>query len=131
MFSGQSTIPHLVHEAASMSVIALLVLAVVKMISTSVLIESGFFGGGIFPAIFAGAAFGLALDHWVGVSATLAVPAAVAGLMTMIERKPFTAALLTVAITGTVTAPGVAVAVAGASLVGLVVKSRLQPDPTN
>lgn len=125
MFSGQDTIPHLIQQSAEMSVIALLVLAVAKMISTSVLIETGFFGGGIFPAIFAGAAFGLAFDHWLGISATLAVPATIAGLMTVIQRKPFTAALLTVAITGTVTAPGVAVAVAGASLVGLVIAQKL------
>ncbi len=125
MFSGQHTLPHLISEAAGISFVMLLVIGAVKLISTSILLESGFFGGPIFPAIFAGTAFGLALAGLIDAPVALAVPTAMAGLLTLAIRQPFSAALLVVAITGAYTAAPVAVAVAGAMFL-LIVLKRLQ-----
>ncbi len=126
MFSGQHTVPHLISETAQLSALYLIVIALAKMLATAVLIEGGFFGGAIFPAIFAGVAFGLAFDHLFGVSLSVAVPAAVGGLMTLVQQKPFTAALLTVGIVGATTAPITALGVAGGLIVLLALKNAQQ-----
>ncbi|TAH33748.1 chloride channel protein [Candidatus Saccharibacteria bacterium] len=126
MFSGQHTVPQLIGETAQLTALYLIVIALAKMLATTVLIEGGFFGGPIFPAIFAGVAFGLAFDHLFGVSLTIAVPAAVGGLLTLVQQKPFTAALLTVGIVGTTTAPITALGVAGGLIVLLALKNLQQ-----
>lgn len=126
MFSGQHTVPTLIGETAQLTALYLILIALAKMLAATVLIEGGFFGGAIFPAIFAGVAFGLAFDHLFGVSLAVAVPAAVGGLMTLVQQRPFTAALLTVGIVGTTTAPIVALGVAGGLIVLLTLKNRQQ-----
>lgn len=126
MFSGQNTVPHLIAETAQLTALYLLLIAMAKMLVTAVLLDGGFFGGPIFPAIFAGVAFGLAFDHLFGVSLAIAVPAAVGGLLTIMQQRPFTAALLTVGIVGHQAAPVVAVGVAGGLLVMLALKNVQQ-----
>ncbi len=126
MFSGQDTVPHLIAETAQLTALYLIAIALVKMLITTILIDGGFFGGPIFPAIFAGVAFGLAFDHLFGVSLAVAVPAAVGGLVTAVQQRPFTAALLTVGIMGTTSAPVVAIGVSGGLIVLLVLKNLQQ-----
>ncbi len=123
MFSGQHSVPTLIGETAQLTALYLIVIALAKMLAATVLIDGGFFGGPIFPAIFAGVAFGLAFDHMFGVSLAVAVPAAVGGLITLVQQRPFTAALLTVGIVGTTTAPIVALGVAGGLIVLLALKN--------
>lgn len=125
MFSGQHTAPTLMAQAASWSVGMLLVIGLVKLVSTSLLLDGYFFGGPIFPALFAGMAFGLAFNRWFEVSPSLAIPATVAGLLTVSLRRPLSAALLTVAITGFATSTEVALGVAGAMLVVVAITHKI------
>ena len=117
MFSGQHTLPDLISSAATMSFIALVLLAFGKIIATSILLKTGFFGGSIFPAIFAGAAIGLAFNQIFDAPATLAISSAIAGLMTISTRQPLTAAFITLVIAGSTNAAPVALAVSAGLIV--------------
>ena len=114
MFSGQHTLPELVAQSATLGFAALLGIAFLKLASTAFLLETGFFGGPVFPAIFAATALGIAMNDILKAPINLAVAASMAGLIAIVLRQPLSAALLPIAVTGTVTAGAVAVAVAGA-----------------
>lgn len=128
MFSGQHTLPDLLTSAATMSFFTLIFLAFGKIIATSVLIKTGFFGGSIFPAIFAGAALGLAFNQFFDAPMTLAISSAIAGLMTISTRQPLTAAFITLVIAGSTNAAPVALAVsAGLIIVAAVEQMQAKP----
>lgn len=116
MFSGQYTIPALLEKSADLSIAALLLIAVAKLLSTLLLIRSGFFGGPIFPMIFVGTTVGIIIVQIVSIPLTLAVAAAVTGLLTVAMRQPLSAALLTIGILGVNVTSVVAIAAAGACL---------------
>lgn len=121
MFSGQHTMPTLISNAATASIISLLLLAFGKMIATVVLIRSGFFGGPIFPAIFAGAALGIALNGALDAPLAVAISSTIAGIITVSLRQPLSAAVLVLAISGaTNVAPVVLAVAAGMLIVGMV-----------
>jgi H+/Cl- antiporter ClcA len=126
MFSGQHVMPQLLAQSATLGFAALIGLAALKLASTAFLLETGFFGGPIFPALFASTALGLAFNDILNAPINLAVAASMAGLITVVLRQPLSAALLTLAITGAVTAAGVAVAVTGAFPV-LMLINKLSP----
>ncbi len=65
LFSGQSALPHLVQHSASYTVGALLLLLACKGLAYGVSLSS-FRGGPIFPAMFIGAAGGIAMSHLPG-----------------------------------------------------------------
>jgi H+/Cl- antiporter ClcA len=65
LFSGQSSLPGLVLDASTWTVGALVVLALAKSIAYSASL-SGFRGGPVFPAMFIGAALGVAASHLPG-----------------------------------------------------------------
>lgn len=125
MFSGQYVLPDLVSSATSMSFIALIGLALVKLLSTNILIRCGFFGGPIFPALFAGSAVGLALSYLLIGTANVAIIAALAGLLTITLKKPAVAGLLSVAFGGTIAVPSVLLGVAGGMLVEAVIRKTM------
>ncbi len=93
LFSGQSELPTLVQNAAGWTVGALVLLLVCKAIAYSISL-SGFRGGPIFPAMFVGAAGGIALSHLPGLpmiaGAAIGVGAMTAGAL----KLPMTAVLL-------------------------------------
>jgi H+/Cl- antiporter ClcA len=90
LFSGQAATPDLIANAAALGVPALIVLGVVKLALNVWTLSTAYFGGPIFPAIFAGTSFGLAInlvapvipEHVavLGIVAGLVVSAAVAPL---------------------------------------------------
>ncbi len=129
MFSGQYVMPKLIAGSAIMTVIGLMALALAKLLSTSILLRSGFFGGPIFPTLFAGTALGLALNHLMGSPDGVAVAASVAGLLTITLRKPLIAGLMAIAVTNTAATPSVLVGVAGAMLIHGAA-ARLRPPST-
>lgn len=61
MFDGSSQLSHLVASSAKYSVISLLILVVVRLVSTSAALGGGYQGGNIFPSIFMSGAIGLAI----------------------------------------------------------------------
>jgi H+/Cl- antiporter ClcA len=93
LFSGQSELPTLVEHAAGWTVGALLLLLVCKSVAYSISLSS-FRGGPIFPAMFIGAAGGIALSHFPGLpmiaGAAMGVGAMTAGAL----KLPLTAVLL-------------------------------------
>ncbi|HEY8319467.1 MAG TPA: chloride channel protein [Amnibacterium sp.] len=94
LFSGQSTLPVLLTHSSSYSVGALLLLLLCKGLAY-VASLSAFRGGPTFPAMFIGAAAGIALSHLPGLGliagAAIGIGAVTAGML----RLPFTAVLLT------------------------------------
>jgi H+/Cl- antiporter ClcA len=93
LFSGQTELPTLVQNAAGWTVGALVLLLVCKAVAYSISL-SGFRGGPIFPAMFIGAAGGIALSHLPGLpmvaGAAIGVGAMTAGTL----KLPMTAVLL-------------------------------------
>jgi H+/Cl- antiporter ClcA len=93
LFSGQSELPSLVEHAAGWTIGALALLLVCKALAYSISLSS-FRGGPIFPAMFIGAAGGIALSHLPGlpmiVGAAVGVGAMTAGAL----KLPLTAVLL-------------------------------------
>lgn len=117
MFSGQHTLDDLYSYSLTASFVSLLAIAFVKMLSAGLLIRAGFIGGGIFPALFTGAAFGLALNQLFNVSPMVAAVATTVGVLTALMQKPLSAAILTILVFGFATGAIVASAVAGSLLV--------------
>ena len=125
MFSGQNVLPDVITTAATTSFIALMLLAFAKLIATSVLLRTGFFGGIIFPSIFAGGVLGLAFNHFLHAPVALAISCTIAGLITLAMRQPLTAAFLTLAIAGTSIAAPTALAVSAGLIMLVIVKNKL------
>lgn len=116
MFSGQYTIPALIEQSADFGIALLVIIAIAKLFSTLLLLKSGFFGGPIFPMIFVGTTIGIIITHIIAIPLTLAVAAAISGILTVAMRQPLSAALLTIGILGINVTSVVAIAVAGAAL---------------
>jgi len=93
LFSGQSELPNLVQQAASWTAGALVLLLLFKSLAYAISLSS-FRGGPIFPAMFIGAAGGIALSHLAGLpmiaGAAMGVGAMTAGAL----KLPLTAVLL-------------------------------------
>lgn len=126
MFSGQHTMTTLISQAATYSALVLFLIALFKLIATTTLIRTGFFGGPIFPAFFAGSALGLALNTFFHSPVAVAVSATIAGIMTISLKKPLSAALITIAIAGTGDATAIALAVSAGLIVLFLVEQRMQ-----
>ena len=60
LFSGEEATTELIKEAAVIGVGSLIVLAICKLLATSLLLATGWKGGYIFPIMFAGVALGMA-----------------------------------------------------------------------
>jgi H+/Cl- antiporter ClcA len=93
LFSGQSALPTIVEHAADWTAGALVLLVVCKSLAYAISLSS-FRGGPIFPAMFIGAAGGIALSHLPGLpmvaGAAIGVGAMTAGAL----KLPMTAVLL-------------------------------------
>jgi H+/Cl- antiporter ClcA len=100
LFSGQTALPPLVEHAASYTVGALVLLMACKGIAYAIALSS-FRGGPTFPAMFIGAAGGIALSHLPGLplvaGAAIGVGAMTAGML----QLPMTAVLLATLFFGT------------------------------
>lgn len=117
MFSGQHTLDDLFNLSLTAGFAVLIGIGFLKLISTALLLRGGFIGGAIFPALFAGAAFGLALNQLFDVSPIVAAGATSVGLLTLMMRQPLSAALLTLLIFGFSSSAAVVCGLAGALLV--------------
>jgi H+/Cl- antiporter ClcA len=127
LFSGQSALPSLVANAAEWSVGALLLLVVCKGIAYALSLSS-FRGGPVFPAMFIGAAAGIAASHLPGLTVVPGVAMGIAAMCTAMLTLPLTATLLATLLLGTDglnVMPLVIVAV----VVAYVTSARLAPAP--
>jgi hypothetical protein len=93
LFSGQTAIGPLVDNSATYSVGALLLLTACKGLAYSLSLSS-FRGGPTFPAMFLGAAGGIAMSHLPGLSVVPAVAMGIGAMSVSMLRLPLTSVLL-------------------------------------
>jgi hypothetical protein len=127
LFSGQDALPELIAEADTWSVGALLALIVCKGLAYALTLSS-FRGGPVFPAMFLGAAGGIAASHLPGLELVPAVAMGIGAMCTVMLTLPLTSTLLAtllLAADGLAVMPLVIVAV----VVAYVVTARLTPLP--
>ena len=99
LFSGESALPSFVSGADTWTVAALLLLLLFKGLAWAISLAS-FRGGPIFPALFIGAAAGLAASHLAGFAETAAVAVGMGAAVAAILQLPLSAVILAVLLTG-------------------------------
>jgi hypothetical protein len=127
LFSGQSALGPLITHGASCTVGALLLLLACKGIAYGASL-SGFRGGPTFPAMFLGAAGGIALSHLPGLPLIDGVAMGIGAMSVVMIRLPLTSVLLAtllLASDGLAVMPLVIVAV----VVAYVASARIAPTP--
>jgi len=125
LFSGEAETAELIQQAADIGFLMLIVLAIGKLVATSLLLATGWKGGYIFPIMFAGVALGMA-GHLLFPATPLAVTVAaiLAGALVAALRAPLFAALFTMVMVQAETAPVIAVAVLVSSLLTAYLRLR-------
>jgi hypothetical protein len=127
LFSGQNELGGLLADADTWSVGALLALIVCKGLAYALTLSS-FRGGPVFPAMFVGAAGGMAASHLPGLELVPAVAMGIGAMCTVMLTLPLTSTLLAtvlLAADGLQVMPLVIVAV----VVAYTVTARLTPRP--
>jgi H+/Cl- antiporter ClcA len=127
LFSGQDALGPLITNSDGYTVGALVLLVACKGLAYSASL-SGFRGGPVFPAMFLGAAGGIALSHLPGLPLVAGVAMGIGAMCVVMLRLPLTSVLLAtllLASDGLVVMPLVIVAVA----VAYVASARLTPAP--
>ena len=99
LFSGQTALPGLVEHSTEYTVGALLLLVLCKGLAYTFAL-AGFRGGPTFPAMFIGAAGGMALSHAPGLPLTAGVAMGLAAMTAGMLRLPMTAVLLATLLLG-------------------------------
>ncbi|MEU8264376.1 chloride channel protein [Micromonospora sp. NPDC048999] len=94
LFSGQFSLPQLLTDSAAYSVPALVLLVIGKGIAYCLAL-SAFRGGPTFPAMFIGAAGGIALSHLPGLPLVSAAGMGIGAMIAGMLKLPLSAVLLT------------------------------------
>lgn len=128
LFSGQDQLPGLIENASRYSVAALLLLLLAKGLAY-VAALSAFRGGPTFPALFLGAAGGLALSHLPGLSIVPAIAMGMGAMTAAMLRLPMTAVLLTTLFLGSDGFPVIPLTIV-AVVVAYVAQVWVTPAPT-
>jgi len=132
LFSGQDALGPLVADAGALTVGTLILLLLFKGLAWAVSLGS-FRGGPTFPAIFLGAAGGIAASHLPGLPSSVAIPVAMGAMLAAVLRLPLSAiviASLLCASAGPGAAPLVIVGVVTAYLATLALEGRLGAPAT-
>jgi H+/Cl- antiporter ClcA len=127
LFSGQEALPGLVGGAGSWSVGALLMVILCKGLAWGASLGT-FRGGPTFPAIFLGAAGGVAASHLPGLSLTPAVAVGMGVMVAAFLKLPLSAVVIATVLTasaGIAVGPLIIVGVVVAYLVTLGLEGRL------
>ena len=128
LFSGQSALGPFVDHAASYTVGALVLLLVCKGLAYGISLSS-FRGGPTFPALFLGAAGGVALSHLPGLPLVDGVAMGIAAMSVVMLRLPLTSVLLAALLLGSSDGVAVMPLVIVAVVVAYVLSARLTPSP--
>ena len=127
--SGQTALPSLIRHGATYTVGALVLLMACKGLAYCVSLAS-FRGGPVFPAMFIGAAGGIALSHLPGLPLVAGVAMGIGAMSVVMLNLPLTSVLLAsllLASDGLAVMPLVIVAV----VVAYVAAARIQPAAPN
>lgn len=122
LFSGEAETRELILQSAEIGGVMLVVLALAKLLATSLLLATGWKGGYIFPIMFASVALGLALGQlFPGIPLAVTVAATMAGALVAALKAPLFAALFTLALVSKDTMAVVAVAIVASALLTAVI----------
>ena len=88
MFSGEVQMTVVMHEWTTFAPVILLAFAILKLLLTSICINTGWRGGHIFPIIFSGVCLGYAVALISGIDSSFAVAAVTTALCGAILKKP-------------------------------------------
>jgi hypothetical protein len=99
LFSGQNQMSELLTQATTWSVGTVVFLCACKAVAYSVSL-SGFRGGPVFPAIFVGAAAGIAASHLPGMELIPAVGMGIGAMCASMLKLPMTSVLLATLLLG-------------------------------
>ena len=127
LFSGQDALPGLVDNAGTWSIGALLMVLLCKGLAWSACLGS-FRGGPTFPAIFLGAAGGVAASHLPGLSLTPTVAVGMGVMVVAFLKLPLSAVVIATSLTATAglaVGPLIIVGVVTAYLATLGLEGRL------
>jgi H+/Cl- antiporter ClcA len=130
LFSGQSGLPGLVAHAGAWSLGALALLLLCKGLAWALCLGS-FRGGPTFPAIFLGAAGGIAASHLPGMPSTPAIAVGMGAMLAAFLELPLSAVVIATALTvsgGAASIPLIIVGVTVAYLATLGLDGRLGRD---
>lgn len=134
LFSGHEGVEALVHDDGGYTAGFLVLVAVAKLVAAALLLATGWKGGRFFPAMFAGAALGLALSQSLGgVSELVGVAAGMTAVVGLLLGRPVLTALFMVWFFPLDAWPVVVLAAVVAGLAGRVLTARLtsQAEPSN
>ena len=125
LFSGEEQTAELIAGAAEIGLVMLVVLAVAKLLASSLLLSTGWKGGYIFPIMFSSVALGLAVNLlFPGIPVAVTVAATMAGALVAALKAPLFAALFTTTLVEKETAAVIAVAVVSAALLAALLALR-------
>jgi len=127
LFSGQDALPGLVSGAATWSVGALIMVMICKGLAWGVSLGT-YRGGPTFPAIYLGAAGGIAASHLPGLSQTAAVAVGMGVMVVAFLKLPLSAIIIATSLTasaGLALGPLIIVGVVVAYLSTLGLEGRL------
>ena len=125
LFSGEEQTADLIAHAAEIGVLMLIVLAVAKLLATSLLLATGWKGGYVFPIMFASVALGLAVNLvFPHIPIAVTVAATMAGALVAAMKAPLFAALFTTVLVQKETAAVIAVAVVASALLAALLALR-------
>ncbi len=127
LFSGQEQLPGLVDNPGAWTVGALLMVMLCKGLAWAACLGS-FRGGPTFPAIFLGAAGGIAASHLPGIPLTVGVAVGMGVMVVSFLKLPLSAVVIATALTATsglAVGPLIIVGVVTAYLVTLALEGRL------
>ncbi len=93
LFSGQTNLPALIHGAASWTVGSLVLLVIFKGLAYGASLSS-FRGGPTFPAMFIGAAGGIALSHFSGLPMIAGAAMGIGAMTVAMLGLPLTSVLV-------------------------------------
>jgi H+/Cl- antiporter ClcA len=125
LFSGENALGPLIAGSAGYSVGALILLLLCKGIAYGVSLSS-FRGGPIFPAMFLGAAGGIALSHFDSLPMIAGAAMGIGAMSVAMLRLPLTSVLLATLLLGANSLPVMPVAIVAVT-VAHVAAARLQP----
>jgi H+/Cl- antiporter ClcA len=112
----------MIRQSTEIGAVGLIVLALAKLLVTTLCLAAGWKGGYIFPILFAGAALGTAAHLlFPAIPEAVAIAATLAGALVTTLKAPIFAALFATVLVQHETSPVIAIAV----IVGALATSRL------
>jgi H+/Cl- antiporter ClcA len=124
LFSGQSDVPLVLEKAATLGALTLIALGLGKVLLSLWSLSTAYFGGPLFPLMFAALCFGLAINLLIpGIPQGVAVMALMVGVLVAATASPLSMTIFLVLVTN----PQLASVVAIGSVASYIVRQAVAP----